>query len=331
MTKAKTRNVMLDGRAEWRPFNFPWAYELWEKHEDIRWLPKEVVFESDIRDWKHRLSPQEKNLVSQLLRFFTQADIQVQAGYAGLFLPAFYKVPELNLIMSSIAAREAIHCVSYSQVLDTIGMPDTEFSAFHDYQEMQEKYDFVNTFNGDNPHELARACAMYGAFVEGIQLFSSFAMLMNFGRTGRMNGMVDIVSWSQRDEGIHCQTLINCYHELVKRYPDEINNQTIKQELKEVCQKVVEMEEKFIDLAFEMGDLDNLAKADMKQYVRFLADYRLDQLGILPYYNVKANPLPWIDKLVNGKEHANFFERRSTEYGKGDIQGSDDDVDWNFD
>lgn len=325
--KEEEKTTMMSGRHFYKPFQYPWAYDLWLQHENIHWLPSETSFAPDVRDWQKMLSEEEKNFLTQLFRFFTQADVQVNGAYAGIFLPAFHKTPELAMLMSGIAAREAVHVDAYSKLLETVGMPEVEYSAFLEYEEMLEKYDYVAQFDASTPEGLAKCCAVYGAFVEGIQLFSSFAMLMNFGRYGKMSGMIDIVSWSQRDEGVHCDALIGCYHQLTKEFP--IDKQKLNLEVKQIGIKMSEMEKKFIDLAFELGGIEGLTPDEMKKYVEFLCDWRLGQLGIVPHYGVSTNPLPWVDEIVNGKEHANFFERTGTEYSKGAMTGevSDDDYD----
>ena len=152
-------------------------------------------------------------------------------------------------------------------------------------------------------------------------------MLMNFDRFGKMPGMVDIVRWSQRDEKYHCDFLIASFKQLLIEFP-EINTKALKDEVRSIGIKMVELEEHFVELAFANGAPEGLVEEDMVQYVRYLGDLRLSQLGLKTHFGVKKNPLPWVDVIVNGKEHANFFERRSTEYSKGKVQGSMDEGDW---
>lgn len=318
---------MFEGRMTYRPFKYMWAYDLWHAHSSISWHPDEVVFEQDVKDWNLVLTDSEKRFLTRLLQFFTQADVQVNAAYAGIFLPVFHKTPELNLICSDITGREGTHVVSYSRANDTLNMPDEDYGLFMQFEAMASKYDYVSQFKNDSPYELAKACAVYGAFVEGIQLFSSFAMLMNFDRFGKMPGMVDIARWSQRDEKYHCEFLIQCYHTLLQEFP-ELNTKEFKAEIREIGLKMVELEEHFVELVFNEGVPEGLNKDEMIQYVRFLGDTRLTQLKLKTEFKIKKNPLPWVDVIVNGKEHANFFERRSMEYSKGQIKGQLNDDDW---
>ena len=131
-------------------------------------------------------------------------------------------------------------------------MPDTEFSAFLKYKEMSDKHDYMKNFNVNSDTEIAKTLAMFGGFTEGLQLFASFAILLNFPRHNKMKGMGQIVTWSVRDETLHCNSMIRIFKEFIKENP-EIWNAKLKKELYEACRTIIEHEDAFIDLAFEMG------------------------------------------------------------------------------
>lgn len=322
------RSGMLIGRNYYKPFDFPMAFNYWELHESIHWLPKEVSFENDVTDWNHRLTTNEREFLTQLFRFFTQADVDVNGAYAGIFLPKLRHVPELNMLCSSIAAREAVHVAAYSQLIDTVGMEESEYKVFREYKEMAEKHDYLQQFETETPYDMAKTFVVYNGFVEGMQLFSSFAMLLNFGRYGKMNGMIEIVSWSLRDESLHVEAMCSVYHEFRKQYRKYIDKRKLNAEVRDVAKRMVDLEDRFIDLAFSTGGVQGLDPELVKQYIRYTADYRLTQYGIRPLYGISENPLPWVDEIVSGKEHSNFFERRATEYGKANVKGSIDDINW---
>jgi ribonucleoside-diphosphate reductase beta chain len=167
--------------------------------------------------------------------------------------------------------------------------------------------------------DIARTVAMFGGFTEGLQLFASFAMLMNFPRFNKMKGMGQIVSWSVRDESLHCEGMIKLYHAFNKE--TGAVTKSVADDIVDCCKTVVGMEDKFIDLAFEMGPVQGMTPADIKQYIRYIADWRLKQLELPTVYGVKENPLPWLQVLLSGVEHANFFEARATEYSKAATRG----------
>jgi ribonucleoside-diphosphate reductase beta chain len=146
-------------------------------------------------------------------------------------------------------------------------------------------------------------------------------MLLSFPRANKMKGMGQIVSWSVRDESLHVKYMIQLFREFIKENK-EIWTDEFKAELYQICRDMVELEDNFIDLSFEMGNIEGLTKEDTKLFVRHIADRRLLQLGLKANYKVKDNPLPWFDDMIGGVEHANFFEARPTAYSKGGVSGS---------
>tara|TARA_B100001564_G_C20338450_1_gene533361 strand:- start:235 stop:663 length:429 start_codon:yes stop_codon:yes gene_type:complete len=136
-----------------------------------------------------------------------------------------------------------------------------------------------------------------------------------------MKGMGQIVTWSVRDETLHCNSMIRLFKDFVKEEP-QIWNDKLKKEIYDACKTIVEHEDAFIDLAFQMGPLEGLTAEEVKQYIRFIGNRRLEQLGLNPIYDVKKNPLTWLDTMLNGVEHMNFFEGRATEYSKASTRGT---------
>jgi ribonucleoside-diphosphate reductase beta chain len=237
-----------------------------------------------------------------------------------------FKKPEARMMMSSFANMESIHQHAYSLLLDTVGMPDIEYKAFADYEEMSDKHDYVSNFKPtkSDKRTIAKTLAVYSAFTEGLQLFSSFAILLNFPRFGKMKGMGQIVTYSIRDESLHVEAMTKLFREFIKENVD-IWTDKFKKELYDICRQMVELEDKFLDLVFEMGDIQGLTKKDMYAYNRYIADRRLLQLGLKTNYDQKENPLGWIDE-VTGVEHQNFFEGRATTYMKAGLRGRQDNI-----
>jgi len=320
---------LLKTRIGYKPFSYPWSYDLWKKQNQVHWLPEEVPMSDDIRDWNDNLTPQEKHLLTQIFRFFVQADIEVSDNYMER-LATVFKATEVRMMLSVFASMEATHIDAYSHLIETIGLPEVEYSAFMDYSAMRDKHSYLTDFNVSNHEETAVTLAVFGGFVEGLQLFASFAMLMNFPRFNKMKGMSQIVTWSIRDESIHCEGIIK----LFRAFCDEIWGEVparIRERIVESCRKIVEMEDAFIDLAFEMGGVHGMEPHDIKQYIRYIGDWRLRQLGFDPIYDVIEHPLPWLPPLLNGVEHANFFEARATEYSKAASKGTWQDTWAQFD
>ena len=307
----------------YKPFRYPWAYEFWQRQQQVHWMPEEVPLGEDCKDWAVKLSDKERNLLTQIFRFFTQSDVEVGANYMENYMPLFKPV-EVRMMLAAFSNIETVHIAAYALLLETIGMPDSEFSAFMEYEEMAAKHDYLGQFGVETEADILTSMAVFGGFTEGLQLFASFAMLMNFPRFNKMKGMGQIVSWSIRDESLHCEGMIKLFH----TYAQETGalTKTVADNILGCCETVIQLEDKFIDLAFEAGEVEGMTPEDIKQYIRYIADWRLGQLKLKPIYGIKDHPLPWLTEITNGVEHANFFEARATEYSKGATKG-----DWHGD
>lgn len=302
----------------YRPFRYPWAYDFWERQQNIHWLPKEISMSDDIKNFKE-LSPRMRNAILHIFRMFVQADVDVHNCYHKLYQAAF-KPTEVQMMLSAFSNMETVHIAAYSHLLDSLGIPESEYSAFLEYEEMKEKHDFMHSFDISNPLGVAKSLAGVSAFGEGLMLFASFAFLLNFPRQNLLNGMGQIVSWSVRDESLHCEGIMRLYHAYLAEHP-EIDRRQLSIEIREMLEEVVRTEDKFIDLVFEDGDVPGLTAEELKQYIRYIANIRMRGLGEEPIYDVPVNPLPWVDSQAVTVEHANFFERQGTEYSKGAAQG----------
>jgi ribonucleoside-diphosphate reductase beta chain len=314
---------LLKHRAVYKPFRYPWAYDAWLLQQRVHWLPEEVPMADDVKDWSSKLSDSEKNLLMHIFRFFTQSDIEVNNCYMKQYARIFGPT-EVQMMLSAFSNMETIHVAAYAHLLDTLGIPEAEYEAFLKYDEMKDKYDYLQKYieQGElNNERIAETLAIFGAFTEGLQLFASFAILLNFPRFNKMKGMGQIVTWSVRDETLHCESITKLFRTFISEHP-EIWNDEFKAMLNSRCEEVVKMEDAFIDLAFEMGPMEGLSAEEVKEYIRFIANRRLLGLGLEGIFDVKSNPLPWMDEMLNGTEHANFFEQRSTEYSRAATQGT---------
>ena len=315
---------LTDERNFFKPFSYPWAYDSWLKHEQSHWIHLEVPMIDDVKDWKKKLTPEEKKFLTNIFRFFTQGDIDVAGGYVSNYLP-YFPQPEVRMMLCGFAAREALHIAAYSHLIETLGMPESTYNEFMQYEEMRAKHDFFTQIAGQDASTIAQQIAAFSAFTEGMQLFSSFIMLLNFPRHGKMKGMGQIITWSIVDETIHAESMIKLFRTFVEENRDIWNDQ-LKSEIYKIAEKMVELEDKFIDLAFSMGDMENLSSADVKHYIRYIADRRLISLGLKGINKVKKNPLPWVETMINAPIHTNFFENRATDYAKGALSGSWEEV-----
>ncbi len=322
---------LLDSTGTYDVDRYAWAYDFWKRQQQTHWMGEEVPLGGDIKDWaSDRVSDAERSLLTQIFRFFTQSDVEVGDNYLKRYIPIFQPLT-IQMMMAAFTNMETVHIDAYALLLKTLGMPKTEFEAFRDYSEMRAKADYMHTFGVGTVADVARTLAMFGAFTEGMSLFASFAMLLNFPRHNKMNGMGQIVSWSVRDESLHCEGIIKLFHE----WDNETGAVTkaVQDDIIDVAKTMVQLEENFVDLAFGIGKIEGMRAEEIHAYVRYVADWRLTQLKLPTtfgyfameegsYRQLQPHPLPWLVEILNGVEHANFFEQRSTEYSKGATSGA---------
>jgi ribonucleoside-diphosphate reductase beta chain len=310
---------MLEASTSYKPFKYPWAVTYATEHERIHWIEDELELQTDVNHWKSdKLTKAEKNHITQILRLFTQTDVAVGTNYLEYYIPKF-KNNEIRAMLTSFASREFIHQRSYALLNDTLGLPEEEFTVFADIPAMQEKLDFMGDIDVHSVSGTAMAIAR-SVMNEGMSLFSAFAMLLNYQRYGKMPGMCTVVEWSVRDESQHAEGMAKLFRAFCDEHP-RIVNDDFKKDIYEMFRMAVKLEDKVIDLAYEMGDLEGLSATDVKQYIRYLADRRLLQLGLKPNWKVKDNPLPWMEELLGGSSMSNFFEKRVTDYNAHGLEG----------
>mgnify|MGYP001455145798 CR=1 FL=1 len=316
----KTSGGLMEFSETYKPFYYPWAVDLTSRHEKSHWIEDEIDLSEDVADWKgNKMTNNEKEYITNILRLFTQSDVAVGQNYYDIFIPRF-KNNEVRNMLGSFASREGIHQRAYALLNETLGLPDSEYHAFLEYKEMTDKVDFMmdndsNTLTGTG---LALAKMVFN---EGVSLFASFVMLLNFQRFGKMKGMGKVVEWSIRDESMHVEGNAKLFKAFCAEHTRIVDDE-FKAAIYAMAKKSVRLEDKFIDLAYEVGDMEGLGKEEVKEYIRYITDRRLLQLGLKPNFKVKENPLPWLEWVLNGADHTNFFEGRVTEYEVAGLNGS---------
>lgn len=324
-------------RANFKPFEYPQCYERWDAHEHAHWSFKELNMQDDVNDWITKLTESEKTFLVQILRYFTQGDVDVASGYVD-YLRVF-KQPEVRMMLFGFGAREAMHIASYSHLITTLNLPDDIYCEFMNFKAMKDKHDFIlsNRFKtnavtrfvnfllfgyDEKLEEIATQVALFSAFTEGVQLFSSFIMLLNFTRHGLMKKMGQIIQWSIADETHHTNSMIQLYCTLIEENKTYIRLDLLKKRVCWIAAKIVELEDSFIDLAFGFGNMRGLTREDVKAYIRYITNKRLETMGYEGIYPLnKKNPLEWVEDILNAPAHTNFFENKPTEYAKASLTG----------
>ena len=338
----------------YKPFTHDFGYEFWRRQNQVHWLEDEIQLGDDVADWSSTITLEEEtaqNLVlddyttrvnagefieehpvikmteshrealRHVFRLFTQNDMLVMNAYIDKYAKIF-RNNQLQMTFAAFANMEAIHQVAYSYLLDTIGLPTEEYSAFLDYKEMIDKYDYTAGFEMDTLTGIAVALFMFGGMAEGVQLFATFAVLMNFQRFNLMKGMGQIVALSVRDESLHCQFVGTLFRQFLAEFGHLIDLPRMWAAIEHGVRKTVEFEKIFTDLIFKMGPLPGITKETHYNYIESIADMRCRQFGAPSLFGDKSTPYPWIDNLMTGVEHANIFEQRSSGYAKGATRGT---------
>lgn len=336
------------GIRPYKPFLYPKAYELYELHEKSRWNKDEISLASDVRDWA-ALSKEEKEFLKYTFLLFTQNDVCVGAGYDALL--RCFKPTEIQMLLRNQADRENIHIDAYSYLLDTLGFPESIYQDFKEIQVMESKLEFVENakikkyevyraeiikaIGNSLPSEediaklvykqyrkdLAYMLAVYAGCTEGVSLFAQFALLLSYSLKGLMQGMCQIVTWSIRDEEQHIHNNSWLFKELIKENLD-IWDDELKHKIYSAFREIVQKEKLYLNYIYERGVTPIITKADMYLYLEYIADRRLQMLGLKSNYGVEQNPLPFMEELLDSPEYANFFVTQSTEYGRSATQGS---------
>ncbi len=313
---------ILTPRATYSPFEYPKAYEYWELQQQSHWLHSEVSLASDINDWKMILSESEKNVIGHILKGFTQSEVFIQE-YWGQMVGKWFKKPEIQMMAATFSAFESIHAVSYAYLNQSLGLED--FEAFLHEPTAKAKIDRLISTKGKTKEEIAKSLAIFSAFNEGVNLFSSFAILLNFSRFNKLKGVGQIIAFSIRDESVHSEAGCWLFRTLVSEFPEIMTDQ-LKSELYDAARLTVELEDNFISKAFEFGEVQGLTSSDLKAFIRFRANTKLGDLGLKKVWkNIDKEALErmnWFSVMSSGDSITDFFSSRESNYSKGVVDFS---------
>ena len=323
---------LLKSSKIFKPLAYPKAFEYWEQHERMHWMYTEIPLADDVADF-NRADEKEKTFIADVMKLFTTNDIEVSSGYTMLL--RVFKPTEVNMMLHGFAAREQTHIAAYSLFTETLGFPDSFYEEFLEVPEMKVKVDYLDKTKiykyeeyvamGLDPEEeykkdLLKVLAVYATATEGISLFAQFAMLLKYQTINKYKGLGTIVEWSIKDEEMHVQGNSWLFREFVKENPGVLTDE-VKKHIYSAVRQIVEYECDLVDY-LNPPHMDNEV---VKQYIRYTADQRLKLIGFKANYEIKTNPLPFMEE-VTGTVLTNFFEGKVSEYARGALTGSWEDV-----
>lgn len=313
---------ILTPRATYAPFEYEQAYKYWELQQQSHWIHTEISMGSDISDWKTNLTDGERNVIGHILKGFTQSEVFIQE-YWGQNVGKWFKKPEIQMMAATFSAFESIHAVSYAYLNQSLGLED--FSAFLHEPTAKAKIDRLIETKGKSKADIARSLAIFSAFNEGVNLFSSFAILLNFSRFNKMKGLGQIIAFSIKDESLHSEAGCWLFRTLVSEHP-EILTDELKEEIYDAARLTVELEDAFITKAFESGGVEGLEISELTNFIRFRTNTKLNDLGLRKLWKkldkAALERLAWFDVLSAGTSLNDFFASRETGYAKGTMDFS---------
>ena len=319
-------------RIPYKPFEFPVYYEEgWLKQAQAFWLHTEISMQGDVKDWNEVLTKEEKNLVGNILLGFAQTECAV-SDYWTTMVTNWFPKHEIKQMAMMFGSQETIHATAYSYLNETLGLDD--FSAFLHEPAVAEKFELLTKTTSDwtykdlatNPlarKEVARSLAIFSAFSEGVSLYSSFAVLYSFQMRNMLKGIGQQMKWSVRDESLHSKMGCQLFRHMCEEFPELLEDS--RESILEAAKLIVELESRFIDMIFEQGDLENLKKDDLKEFIKARTNIKLEELGYKSHFDYnkkKAENLEWFYHLTGGITHTDFFAIRPTDYSKAN-EGED--------
>lgn len=314
-------------RIEYKPREYQWAYEYWFKQQNAHWLHTEIPMQQDVTDWRENLNVKEKNVIGNILKGFAQMECEV-GDYWSSYVPKWFPVPEIKMMGKGFGAFEDIHAEAYSYLNDTLGLDD--FAAFLEDEATMNKLRVLMDVdpNTTDLREIARSIGLFSAAGEGVQLFSSFAVMLSFRVSNRMVGVGQQMIFSVRDESLHSEAGCKLFRTLIEQYPEVWDDQ-LKKEVYAGMDLALTNEFIYIDKIFEMGDLDTITKAQLKNFMYDRANRKLVELKLESQYVVDKGLLEemgWFYKLVSGEQQTDFFGNRETNYSKPNDDWNDGDL-----
>jgi ribonucleoside-diphosphate reductase beta chain len=314
---------LIDRRDFYKPFEYQEAFDFYLDQQRSHWLADEVPLASDLNDWKQKLTESEKNLIGNILKSFAQTEVHVN-DYWSSKVSQWFPKPEIVAMTSTFGSFEAIHAQAYARLNEALDLED--FKAFLEDEAALSKIERLTETPMGTLSEKAQSLAIFSAFTEGVNLFSSFAILMSFQLRNLMKGTGQIIEWSVRDESLHSKAGCWLFRTLLDEMP-ELNTEELRNKVTEACHLSVQLEFDFIEKAFEMGEVEGLNRAQLQNFIKARANEKMIELGYNAVYNdIDPNLLKqmeWFGHLTSGKTHQDFFAGRVTDYAKSTSDWSD--------
>ena len=314
------------------PYEYPEMVEFIKPIQATYWVHDEINFDKDVQDFKVKLSDDERHLIGTILKTFAQTETFVADefwGKIGEYIPK----PEMQIVASNFTENEWRHALAYKRLNEVLGLDD--FEAFMEDEVAMAKFNNLTKIGKDhegNPKksDVAKTLAIFGAFTENVCLFAQFATLRSFSTNGRnlLTNVGDIIDWSQLDEFQHARVAMWIFNKIIEENPD-IWTDEFKSDIYTTAKITFDLEVDLINQMFVKGDLPNLKKDDLINYMKYRINLSLININLKPIFSVdndKLENLDWFESKFKMDSHKDFFARRVSDYSKGLVEFNSDTV-----
>ena len=313
---------IFDKRISYKPFEYPEILQFVDAINKSFWVHSEVDFTADIQDFHSQLEDHEKNAVKHSLLAIAQIEVSVKTFWGNLYnhLPK----PELNGLESTFAECEFRHSEAYSRLLEVLGYND-EFTHVVEIPAIKERIDFLTKVlqhaNSTTPKEYVSSLLLFSILIENVSLFSQFAIILSFTRfKGYMKNVSNIIAWTSVDEQIHANAGIYLINKIREEQPDLLTDADIE-DIYALVDQSVKLESRILDWIFELGEIDNISKENLLNFMKYRVDDSLKKIGMSTRYNVSQqdySPMVWFEEEVFANSLDDFFAKRPVDYTKHD-------------
>ena len=317
------------------PLKYQWAYDLYKIMKTNHWEPEDVPMQKDCEQWRSsEISDIERWIIKMGIGYFSAAEGIVGDNLIHVIREAV-TAPELKLVIGRHAHEENIHADSLVYMISSLGINPHECEAmFEDISTIEQKTDFVvsNSRNlrrdldwtkTENKQLLAKNIFLFGQCMEGTQFYGLFGMILALYRQNKFPGIGQMFRYTLRDESNHIELMKNLFTDLIDENPD-IWTESFRQELVAMIKEAVRLEKAFINDCLPVNAV-GLSSEEFSNYIDYIADRRLESVGLSPINSGLKNSLPWLAEMMDIKKEQNFFEGRVTEYQKASALASVDD------
>ena len=313
---------IFDKRVNYKPFEYPEILTYTEAIQKAYWVHSEVDFTADTQDFHSHLTPIERTAIKHSLLAIAQIEVAVKTFWGDIY--DHFPKPEFNGLGATFAECEFRHSEAYSRLLEVLGYND-EFQKLMEIPVIKERVDYLssvlkNTKSSDNKQYVI-ALILFTILIENVSLFSQFAIILSFTRfKGYMKNVSNIIAWTSVDEQIHANGGIYIVNKIREEFPDFFDQETVA-EIRNVVIHSIDVEKQILDWIFENGELENIKKHDLLNFMKYRVDDSLVKIGFEKIFNIsnqEYQPMAWFEEEVFANSMDDFFAKRPVDYTKHD-------------